>query len=59
MVWLKDLVKFIGKYLCWSLYFNEVTALRPVTLLKRDSNTGVFLVNFAFTEHLCKTKKYY
>ena len=35
----KYFVKFTGKHLCWNL--------KTVTLLKRHSNTGVFLVNFA------------
>ena len=33
-----------GKHLCQSIFFNEVAGLRPVTLLKRDSGTGVFLL---------------
>ena len=34
-----------GKHLCWSLFLIKLQALglRPATLLKRDSNTGVFL----------------
>ena len=28
---------------CASLFFNNVAGLRPVTLLKKDSGTGVFL----------------
>ena len=32
-----------GKHLCYSLFFNKDTGPRPSTLLKRDSNTGVFL----------------
>ena len=50
---LKNFANFTGKHLCRSLF------LRPVTLLKRDCNTGVFLWNLAkflrtpfFTEHL-------
>ena len=35
---LRNFAKFTGKQLCQSLFFN--------TFLKRDSNTGVFLVNF-------------
>ena len=31
-----------GKHLCWSLFFNKVADLRPSTLFKKDSNTGVF-----------------
>ena len=35
--------RFTVTDLCWSLYFIKLQALRPTTLLKRDSNTGVFL----------------
>ena len=45
--------------MCWSLFFNKVVDLRSATLLKRDSNTSVFLWIFAkflrtpfFTVHL-------
>ena len=31
--------------LCWSLFLMRLQAFRPATLLKRDSNTGVFLRN--------------
>ena len=31
------------KHLCWSLSLIKLQALRASTLLKRDSNTGVFL----------------
>ena len=40
---LRNFAKFTGKHLWQSLFFNEVTGLRPATLLKRDSCTGVFL----------------
>ena len=39
----------LEKCLLWSL-FSESLALRPATLLKRDSNTSVFLGNLL----LCK-----
>ena len=39
----KDYATFIGKHLCWSLFFDKVSGLQPATLLKRDSNAGVFL----------------
>ena len=29
--------------MCRNLFFNKVVGLRPATLLKRDSGTGVFL----------------
>ena len=32
---------FIGKYLCWSLFL--IKAWKPATLLKKDSNTCIFL----------------
>ena len=48
---LKNSAIFTGKHLCWSLSliklqafkFCRCFALRPPTVLKRDSNTGVFL----------------
>ena len=39
---LRKLAKSTGKYLCHSLFFNKVSGLRPTTLFKRDSGTGVF-----------------
>ena len=44
---LKNLAKFSGKHLCWSLYFNKVAGLRPVTLLKKRLQHRCFPVNFA------------
>ena len=47
--------------MCQSLFFNEVEGLRPVTLLKRDSGTGLsceFYEIFKgthFAEHLQAT----
>ena len=32
---LRDFAKFTGKHLCQCLFFNKVTDLRPVTLLKK------------------------
>ena len=50
---LKKIANFTGKYLCWSLFLIKLQASRPATLLRRDSNTGVFLSNFRnFQEHL-------
>ena len=40
---LENFAKFAGKHLCQGLFFNKVAGLRPGTLLKRDSGTGVFL----------------
>ena len=40
---LRNFIKITGKHLCQSLFFNEVAGLRPVTFIKRDSGTGVFL----------------
>ena len=39
---LKNITKFTWKHLCWSPFFDKVACLRPETLLKRDSNTGIF-----------------
>ena len=40
---LRNFAKFTGKHQRKSLFFNKVAGLRPATLLKRDSGTGVFL----------------
>ena len=40
---LRNFGKFIEKHMCQKLFFNKVAGLRPATLLKRDSSTGVFL----------------
>ena len=39
----EKLDKFHRKIPVMESLFNKVACLRPVTLLKRDSNTGVFL----------------
>ena len=39
---LKIFAKFTGKHLCQSLFLNKFAGLRPATLSKRDSGTGVF-----------------
>ena len=43
---LKILTKFTGKHLCQCLFLNEVTSLRPATLLKKLWHR-CFPVNFA------------
>ena len=40
---LKYLAIFTGMHQCQSLFLLKLGALRPVTLLKRDSSTGIFL----------------
>ena len=40
---LRNFAKFTGKHLYHSFFFKKVVSLRPATLLKRDSGTGVFL----------------
>ena len=42
---LKNFANFTGKHLWWSLFLIKLPAFRPGTLLKRDSNTGVFQWN--------------
>ena len=49
---LKNFVIFTAKYLCWDLFSIKLQACRAATLLKRDSNRGVFLWAASFTEHL-------
>ena len=49
----KNFTKFTGKHLRQSLFFNKVAGLRPATLWKRDSSTGIFLrILWSFYEHL-------
>ena len=43
---LKNFIKFTGQYLCWSLYFDKVTGLRPETLLKKTLQYRCFLGSF-------------
>ena len=40
---LKNFAIFTGKHLCRSLFLRKLQVLKPASLLKRDSNTGVFL----------------
>ena len=55
---LKNFTIFTGKPLCWILFLIKLQAFRPANLLKRDSNTRVFLrilkilKNSYFEEHL-------
>ena len=44
---LRKLAKFTGKHLCKSLFFNKVSGLRPLTLLKRRLWHKCFPMNFA------------
>ena len=39
----KNFANFTGKHLCWSLFSKKLQDFWLATLLKRDSNTGVFL----------------
>ena len=50
---LKNFAIFTGKQLCWILFLIKLQAFSPASLLKRDSNTGVFLcISRIFQEHL-------
>ena len=42
----KNFIKFIGKHLCQSLFFNKVASLRPATLLEKRLWHRCFPVNF-------------
>ena len=44
---LRNLVKFTGKHLCQSIFFNKVAGLRPATLLKKRPWHRCFPMNFA------------
>ena len=53
IVALKIFASFTGKHLCWSLLLIKLQPLSPATLLRRDSNTGVFLRKiWSFSENL-------
>ena len=41
----KNLQKFTGKHLCYSLFLIRLQVFRPATLLNSDSNTDIFLWN--------------
>ena len=43
---LRNFVKFTGKHLCQSLFFNRLAGLRPATLLKKRLWHRCFPVNF-------------
>ena len=43
---LKNFVKFTGKHLCQSLFFNKLADLRPITLLKKRIWHRCFPVDF-------------
>ena len=47
---LKNFAKLIGKQLCWCFFLIKLQALRPGTLLKRDSNTDIakFLRTYSY-----------
>ena len=50
---LKNFAKFTEKYLCWSPFFSKVAGLRPVTSLKKRSDTVIFLgILRNFQKHL-------
>ena len=45
----KNFANFTGKRLCQSLFLIMLQVFRPVTILKRDSNTDAFLRNLQLT----------
>ena len=40
---LKNFANFTWKHLCWSFFLIKLQAFKAATLLKKDSNTDVFL----------------
>ena len=46
-----DFSEFIGKFLCWSLFFDKSATWRPTTWMKRDSGTGISLRMFIFEKN--------
>ena len=53
----KNFAKFTGKHLYWSLFLIKLQTFRSTTLLKRDSNTGVFLWNLQNFKNKYVTEK--
>ena len=50
---LKNFVNFTGKHLCLTFFVIKLQAVTPATLLKTDSNTGIFLWYLrTFKEHI-------
>ena len=45
-MFIKILLKFIGKHLFWSLVLNIVAGLRPPTLFKKEATTQMFSREF-------------
>ena len=43
----KNFAELAGKYLCWSLFFNKVSGLWPITLFKERLRHRCLPVNFA------------
>ena len=43
---LKNFVKFTGKHLCQSLFFNKFAGVRSETLLKKETLAQVFSCEF-------------
>ena len=39
----KNFAIFTKKHMCWNLFLLRLQPWRPTTLLKKDSNTGIFL----------------
>ena len=44
---LRTFPNFTKKDQCWNLFYIKLQAWKPATLLKRDSNTSVFLWNLS------------
>ena len=48
----KNLWKFTGKHLSWSIFFNKTAGWRPATLWKRDSGSDVFMWIFTIFKNI-------
>ena len=51
---LKNFVIFTEKHLCWSPFLIKLQDWRHTTILKRDSNTGVFLLRAPILKNICE-----
>ena len=50
---LKKFANFTRKHLCWNLFSVKLQAFSPATILKKDSNTGVYCEIFEIFQNVC------
>ena len=50
---LRNFANLTGEQVCWGLFLTKLQAWTPVTLLKRNSNTSVFLWRTFVNDYFC------